>query len=471
MLRFYAILNNLVTFEITMIKGYVVPFVVPNVVPAFKKCNMSNSVQSTIGTIKYRIKDANAKNETSIILDYSFGRGNRLKFSTGYKVKAKNWDVSNQKIRNISIIQNREKINNDLRRFSSEFLDAVSELNEDDKQNKEKLKELLNKIIRKIDVEVKKEVKTFFEFANDYIEKREYQAKNISSVKLSLITVRSYKQTIKRIKEFNQKTNYNLDFESIDLKFYYAFIKHLEKNGYSINTIGKHIKNLVTILNRATEDGVNTHLKYKHSEFKTVSMETYSIYLTEDEIDALYKVDLSKNKKWELARDIFLIGYYTGQRISDYNGIKNEQIKNFDGKDVFEFNQQKTGKRLYVPIHKRVKEIMNTRYDGLPPPKLNNPDINEFIKEAAREAKINELVRIKKQVGGKFISVNTPKYKLIVSHTARRSFCTNAYLSKMPVIDIMSISGHSTEREFYKYIKVTPQERAIKIADSSFFKN
>jgi hypothetical protein len=40
----------------------------------------------------------------------------------------------------------------------------------------------------------------------------------------------------------------------------------------------------------------------------------------------------------------------------------------------------------------------------------------------------------------------------------------------MPVIDIMSISGHSTEREFYKYIKVTQQERAIKIADSAFFK-
>jgi hypothetical protein len=40
----------------------------------------------------------------------------------------------------------------------------------------------------------------------------------------------------------------------------------------------------------------------------------------------------------------------------------------------------------------------------------------------------------------------------------------------MPVIDIMAISGHSTEREFYKYIKVTPQERAIKIADSNFFR-
>ena len=76
---------------------------------------------------------------------------------------------------------------------------------------------------------------------------------------------------------------------------------------------------------------------YKHSEFKTVSMETFSIYLTEADIDKLYKKDLSKNKKWELARDIFLIGYYSGQRISDYNGIRKDQIKLFEGKEVFEF--------------------------------------------------------------------------------------------------------------------------------------
>ena len=432
---------------------------------------MIKTISSTSGTVKYRIKDANSKNETSIILDYSFGRNNRIKFATGYKVKPKNWDKVNQRIRSVSTIQNREKVNSDLLKFSLDFLDAVSKLEEEEKQNTSKLKILLTKIIRKKDITEKKEVKTFFEFSDDYIERKKNQSINLSSVKLSPITVRSYQQTINRIKEFNKKTTYNLDFENIDLKFYYAFVSYLEKYGYSVNTIGKHIKNLVTILNRATEDGINKYLNYKHSEFKTVSVETFSIYLTEEDIDAMYKVDLSKNKNWQLARDIFLIGYYVGQRISDYNGIKKEQIKNFDGKEVFEFNQQKTGKRLYVPIHSRVKEIMNKRYDGFPPPKLNNPDINQFIKEVGREAKVNDDVRIKKQVKGKFVNVVVPKYSLIVSHSARRSFCSNAYLSKMPVIDIMSISGHSTEREFYKYIKVTPQERAVKIADSAFFKN
>ncbi|MFD2916427.1 site-specific integrase [Psychroserpens luteus] len=429
---------------------------------------MSKSIQSTSGTIKYRLKDVNAKAETSIVLDYSFGRNNRIKFATGYKVNPKNWDKSNQRIRAVSTLQNREKVNKDLLRYSSNFMDEVSNLTEVEKQNRKILKGLLEKIIRESE-EVEKSITSFFEFADDFIKTKENQAKNISSVKLSPITVRSYKQTVNRLKDFDKKVKYNLDFEAIDLKFYYIFIQYLEENNYSINTIGKHIKNLVTILNRASEDGANTNFQYRHREFKTVSEESISIYLTELEIEALYNVDLSNTKDWELARDIFLIGYYTGQRVSDYNGIKIEQIKVFNGREVFEFTQMKTGKKVYVPIHPRIKSIMNERYEGNLPRKLNAPDINEYIKEAGRKAKIEDQISVHKTIGGEKISETVSKHTLIVSHTARRSFCTNAYLSKMPTIDIMAISGHSTEREFYKYIKVTPQERAVKIADSAFF--
>jgi integrase len=429
---------------------------------------MNKTIYSTSGTVKYRLKDVSTNKETSIILDYSFGRNNRIKFATGYKVLPKNWDKSNQRIRAVSTISNREKVNSDLLKFSSQFISAVTDLNESEKQDKNLLKKLLAKIIRNEGDDAKKTY-TFFDFADDYILKKESQSKNINTVKLSPITVRSYKQTINRLKDFDKENNYNLDFGNIDLKFYYRFIGYLEENSYSVNTIGKHIKNLTTILNRATEDGYNTNLKYKSREFKPVSEETVSIYLTEPEIDALFNVDLSKTPDWELARDIFLIGYYTGQRVSDYNGIKPEQIKTFNGQEVFEFKQQKTGKRLYVPVHHRVRTIMNKRYKGNPPRKLNDPDVNEFIKEAGRKAKILEPITVTKTLSGKKETKSVPKHSLIVSHTARRSFCTNAYLSKMPIIDIMAISGHSSEREFYKYIRITPQERAVKIADSVFF--
>lgn len=54
-----------------------------------------------------------------------------------------------------------------------------------------------------------------------------------------------------------------------------------------------------------------------------------------------------------------------------------------------------------------------------------------------------------------------PKYKFISMHTARRSFCTNAYNEGMPPHLIMIISGHKSEKVFYNYIKATIQEKAI----------
>lgn len=429
---------------------------------------MNKAIQSTSGTIKYRLKDGSKKDETSIVLDYSFGRGNRLKFSTGYKVEPRYWDKDNQRIRAVSTLGNREKVNSDLMRFSLEFTNAVSNLSEIERQNRNILKSILEKIIRQTD-EIEKPTTSFFDFADDFTKTKENQAKNLNSVKLSPITVRSYKQTVNRLRDFSKKIKYDLDFENIDLKFYYTFIQYLEDKNYAINTIGKHIKNLTTILNRATEDGVNTNLKYKHREFKAISEESVSIYLTETDIDKLYNTDLSKTPDWELARDIFLMGYYTGQRVSDYNGITKDQLKIFNGREVFEFRQQKTNKLVYVPVHHRLKSIMDLRHNGLPPRRLNDPDVNEYIKEAGRKAEIDDSITITKTTGGKIIKTSVDKWTLIVSHTARRSFCTNAYLSKMPVIDIMAISGHSSEREFYKYIKVTPQERAVKIADSAFF--
>jgi hypothetical protein len=52
--------------------------------------------------------------------------------------------------------------------------------------------------------------------------------------------------------------------------------------------------------------------------------------------------------------------------------------------------------------------------------------------------------------GGEEIKEYIPKYKLIHSHTARRSFCINMYKKEMPIFDIMHFSGHKSEREFYK---------------------
>ena len=57
-------------------------------------------------------------------------------------------------------------------------------------------------------------------------------------------------------------------------------------------------------------------------------------------------------------------------------------------------------------------------------------------------------------------SIKYKKYQLIKCHTARRSFATNLYLKGAPTISIMKLTGHTTEANFMKYIKVTREENA-----------
>ncbi|MFM7357902.1 MAG: tyrosine-type recombinase/integrase [Sediminibacterium sp.] len=52
------------------------------------------------------------------------------------------------------------------------------------------------------------------------------------------------------------------------------------------------------------------------------------------------------------------------------------------------------------------------------------------------------------------------KWEKLMTHTARRSFCTNMYLMGVPVLTIMAISGHKTEKSFRTYIKASGEEHA-----------
>jgi len=56
-----------------------------------------------------------------------------------------------------------------------------------------------------------------------------------------------------------------------------------------------------------------------------------------------------------------------------------------------------------------------------------------------------------------------------IIHSNIRDCYSYAYLSGMDSLDIMALSGHKTEANFLKYIKVTEKERAKRIAEHKFF--
>jgi hypothetical protein len=95
--------------------------------------------------------------------------------------------------------------------------------------------------------------------------------------------------------------------------------------------------------------------------------------------------------------------------------------------------------------------------------------MNQFLKEIGILAELNDPVLVPSSEGDSKKERTVLKHTLITTHTARRSFCTNAYKQGILVQDIMAISGHKTEKVFLSYIKVDLLENASRISNYGFF--
>ncbi len=250
------------------------------------------------------------------------------------------------------------------------------------------------------------------------------------------------------------------DFADIDMEFYNNFTSLLREEGLQTNTVGKKIQTLKIFLNAADYEGVNEHHKYRSKNFKAVTEESDNIYLTVDELQRFYAYDLSARPGLERVRDLFIVGCWTGLRYSDLDQITPDRIDN----GLLMVKQTKTQGKIWIPLHPIVSEIMD-KYDGILPHPVTNQKYNESIKIAAKLAGLDAPFIKSYSVKGKRISKKFQKHELISSHTARRSFCTNAYEMDIPTLTIMAISGHKTEAAFLKYIKVDGKKHAEKMRD------
>ena len=238
--------------------------------------------------------------------------------------------------------------------------------------------------------------------------------------------------------------------------------------GYSPNTIGKYIKHLKTFVRASRDLGLHNNTEIDRRKFKAPSVEVTNIYLDEKELQEIYSLDLGQKPNFDLARDVFLVGCYTAQRYSDYSKINAKNIRTLsDGTKVIELIQQKTKEKVVIPIRPELNSILS-KYDyNLP--KTYEQKVNKYIKDVGELAEIDEIINTETIKGGLTVKSETPKHKLIKTHTARRSGCTNMYLAGIPTLDIMKLSGHKTEGEFLKYINVTKEETAINLANHPYF--
>ena len=299
-----------------------------------------------------------------------------------------------------------------------------------------------------------KDLNTLFKYIANFIEEAPKRKDKVTGRPLTYNNIQQYRATEKHLKNFAQsirkKDFYFLD---IDQSFYDKFVSYLQELKFTQNSVGKHIRVLKLILNEATKHGCNANPYYNNFHVFTEEIDT--IYLDEKELQQLKDTDLSKIPHLDRVRDWFLLLAWTGSRFSDLEKVTRTDIK--DG--FITFRQQKTNNKVTIPLHPVVVEVFE-KYNYSLPATISNQRFNEYIKEAAKIAEINNVETTTKTVGGKLNTKKFEKWEQISSHTGRRSFCTNMYKRYLPPLMIMSISGHRTEKSFLKYIKVKQSEHA-----------
>lgn len=300
---------------------------------------------------------------------------------------------------------------------------------------------------------------TFFQFIQFFIANCSTR-QNENGGAISKDTINNYKLCFNDLQGLAAKQGKTIDWHDIDYKFYLDLVQYLQKEKkYSNNTVGKRIKVLKIFLNDAIKRDIYPKLQSKIKDFKVTKEETDSIYLTENELKELNDFDFSRTKRLENVRDLFIFACYTGLRFSDLR-----KINEFISGDMIQFYQQKTGKKVKLPLHPTAKKILE-KHDNSLPPVISGQKFNKYIKQACEIAGINEVIHTQKTISGKKVVKKSEKWEQVSAHTARRTFATNEFKAGTPSILIMAATGHKTEKAFLRYLKITEDEKAEMLQD------
>ncbi len=409
----------------------------------------------------YLEKRGDRETNIPILLSYSF-HGQRLIYYTGQRVDKKHYndkywkgtEKGNKKPIIKANAQNADNVNGKLEIISKHIGAAENEaLAAGIPLSVEYFREYLDNKLKAKPIEDNKI--TFLKYFDQYIEDSKTAIKKKTGERLSPANAIKYTTVKNMMVDFGNHRHHEVDFSDFNEQLFDELVNYMmTEKTYALNTIGRTIRFIKTVLKKATKQKVNTNLDFEDS-FIGGSEDSDNAYLTEAELETIYKHDFSKKPKLERVRDIFMIGCWTGLRFSDYTHLKKEHINN----GMIKMVTQKTKQQVIIPLHPVVKEILE-KYDYQLPPAISNQKFNDYIQDVCDDAKINEPYSKSITKAGKREVISGKKYEFITSHTARRTFATNAFKRKISPLLIMSITGHQTEVEFLKYLKITNEERA-----------
>lgn len=407
-----------------------------------------------MATIKYLLQGKS--DWESIYLRLSVGHKNVFKRKTGLSINPKDW--SEKKCLPIDRDVELKDLKSDLNKLRTHITDKYTETYKRGKIIDSNW--LKNQIELFFNRPIESEINGLVEYFDYYIKNIPNKVKDDGTL-LSPKTVKKYTTIKNKVTAFEKQQKKKFYLTDVDIKFINEFTDYLlNQEKLSRNTIGRYITFLKTVCRDARLNGHQTNDLL--DKIKGYRVKSEFVILAFDELEKIENAHISTDYL-NNARDWLIIGCYVGQRVSDLLKLEKSMVKTLDGLEVISITQQKTREQVVIPLHDKVKEILLKR-DGEFPRRISDQNFNLYIK------KVTEIAELNEEVEGNLINPETrrkeagkyKKWQLVSSHICRRSFASNFY-ADIPTPLLMSVTGHSTEKQFLEYIGKPPIDTAAQL--------
>jgi integrase len=400
----------------------------------------------------------NSKKENATIYCYfSIGRGQFYQRKTRETINPENWNAKKGEPKNIQsgtkeLLIDLQTLKQKLSDIESYVLKQYKDRKDDEIINGVWLDEVLEAFYsggRKI------QQLDYLENYLDYYRNEVLPFRKTRGKRIEESTIKKQITIINKIKDFIKSQNKKVKVSDYDVNLSNKFELYLEEQGIAKGTIGRYIKYPKTIISHAKSIGIS--INESLSEIKGYTTDTPTIYITETELKQIQNT-VFLNTNLETTKDWLIIGFYTGQRVSDLLQMNKKQLITLEGNLFVNLSQKKTKTPVLIPLHDEVKKILDKRNGEFPPKFSDNLEsaktlFNNNLRVIAKQSDLNRLDYGKKwnNETKRFDYGKYPLYEIISSHVCRRSFATHNY-AKIPTPIIMAITGHKTEKEFLNYI-------------------
>ena len=383
----------------------------------------------------------------------------RIEFTTGYRIDAAKWDTDKQRVRNgctNKLKQSASEINASLLGYYTEVQEIFKKFEvEEIMPTPEQIKEAFNALHKPIE-EVKQRKSTpnaFYKAFDEFVRDCGRQNDWTDSTYEKFAAVKNHLM--------NFRTELTFDFfDEKGLNDYVTYLRDVKEMRNS--TIGKQLSFLKWFLRWAFKKGLHQNNAYDSYKPKLKSTQKKIIFLTWEELNKLREFEIPAAKQaLDRVRDVFLFQCFTGLRYSDVFNLRRSDIKG----DHIEVTTVKTSDSLIIELNKHSKAILD-KYkdvafeDDKVLPVITNQKMNDYLKELAELAGIDEPVRQTYYRGNERIDEVTPKYALLGTHAGRRTFICNALALGIPPQVVMKWTGHSDYKAMKPYIDIADDIKA-----------